>query len=154
MSLKMRQKFPFHNGPFVELKSLTCYKCYLDIGTITIESVPHPRTKIWFLWKKGYCVLNMARQDRFQESSDCVISKNLLHFLDAIHCAIFENMIAIQRWWTLYSDAFNIMTSCNFPDSTPGYFLCFFLFKLCPFVHLERQTEPNAQHSNGQMDSN
>ena len=22
--------------------SLTCYKCYLDIGTMTIESVPHP----------------------------------------------------------------------------------------------------------------
>ena len=22
--------------------SLTCYKCYLDIGTPTIESVPHP----------------------------------------------------------------------------------------------------------------
>ncbi len=22
--------------------SLTCYKCYLNIGTITIESVPHP----------------------------------------------------------------------------------------------------------------
>ena len=22
--------------------SLTCYRCFLDIGTITIESVPHP----------------------------------------------------------------------------------------------------------------
>ncbi len=22
--------------------SWTCYKCYLDIGTMTIESVPHP----------------------------------------------------------------------------------------------------------------
>ena len=24
--------------------SLTCYECYLDVGTIPIESVPHP----WF----------------------------------------------------------------------------------------------------------
>ncbi len=36
--------------------SLTCYKCFLDIGTMTIESVPHP-----FL-QKYWCVLWVIMQ--------------------------------------------------------------------------------------------
>ncbi len=32
--------------------SLTCYKCFLDIGTMTIESVPHPLDSLKSCGKK------------------------------------------------------------------------------------------------------